>query len=153
MDDYLCSAMDLAYYAIDRCIYQGNPISNLQLQKILYFLQSVYCRATEGSLIFPDEFEAWPYGPVLPEVYDEYSCYGASVIDDAQHSMPVTGDPDVVAFLDDGIDDLSGKYPWDLVKTSHAPGGPWDTVWNGGDGYKHTIPNGLIVDAALAGIR
>ena len=150
---YLCSAMDLAHYTIDRCNSEGNPISNLQLQKILYFLQSVYCRATGGSLIFPDEFEAWPYGPVLPEVYDEYSNYGASVIDDFQGSVSIADDPDVRAFIDDGIDDLSRKYPWDLVKTSHAPGSPWDTVWNDGDGYKCTISNDLIINAALVGIR
>ena len=149
---YLCSAMDLAHYTIDRCNSEGNPISNLQLQKILYFLQSVYCRATGGSLIFPEEFEAWPYGPVLPEVYGEYSYYGASVIDDVSYGSTVKDDPDVCAFLNDGIDDLSGKYPWDLVKTSHAPGGPWDTVWDDGDGYKHNIPNELIRKAALTGV-
>ena len=39
MEKGLYSAMDIAKYIIDKCIDDEMPISNLQLQKILYYLQ------------------------------------------------------------------------------------------------------------------
>lgn len=143
----MLKAMELADYVIRYCTEMGQPISNLQLQKILYFLQSVYCRAT-GELLFEEPFEAWPYGPVLREVYNKYSEYGGRAIEDhTKCSLPVS--QEVLDFINDGIDILRRQSPWDLVKTSHAPGSPWDLIYRNGKGYKHEIPNDLIKKASL----
>lgn len=56
--DYECDAMSLAKYTVTKCEKDNQPISNLQLQKMMYFLQSVYCRSTGGDLLFADQFEA-----------------------------------------------------------------------------------------------
>lgn len=148
---YLCSAGTLAQYVVDKCYSEDRPVSNLQLQKILYFLQIVYCRAKDGQeLLFPDEFQAWPYGPVLPDVYWEYSEYGGRVIKKRFNVMPPCP-PDVMSFLNEGIEVLSKKSPWDLVRTSHAKGSPWEQVYKDGCGYKQTIPNELLIAAACEG--
>lgn len=47
------SAMGIAKYAVSRRYKFGRPISNLQLQKILYFLQIVFASET-GRLLFAD---------------------------------------------------------------------------------------------------
>lgn len=143
MGEYVCTASQLAHYVVDKCTEDREPVSNLQLQKIMYFLQSVYCEAT-SDLLFADEFEAWPYGPVLSDVYREFSSYGGGLICrnyDDFNSCPF-GDRKV--FIDEGIKVLRRMSPWDLVKTSHADGSPWSVVWNDGVGYKDTIPNSLI---------
>ena len=36
------SALDLSRYIVSKCISDGHPITNLQLQKILYFIQRDY---------------------------------------------------------------------------------------------------------------
>ena len=36
------TAMDLAKYIVSKCYYDGCPISNLQLQKILYYIQKEF---------------------------------------------------------------------------------------------------------------
>lgn len=41
-------AMEVARYVVSKCATDEVPVSNLQLQKILYFLQYVYCTATEA---------------------------------------------------------------------------------------------------------
>lgn len=151
MANYLCTAETLSRYVVGKCARDGEFISNLQLQKILYFLQSVYCRATKGSLLFREEFEAWPYGPVIDSVYREFSKFGGDVIDDCRDiDTPGFGGAAKV-FVDSGIDNLRKKSPWDLVRTSHAPGSPWDQIYKGGEGYKCSIPNRLIIEAALRG--
>lgn len=148
MTGYLCTASELSRYVVGKCAREGKPVSNLQLQKMLYFLQSVYCRATKGSLVFPDQFEAWPYGPVIASVYREFSKYGGDVIDGCRDvtTIGITGGP--MSFLDSGIEELRDKSPWDLVRTSHAPGSPWDMIYENGKGYKSPIPNELIIHAA-----
>lgn len=138
-------AMELARYAVDKCAREGEPVTNLLLQKMLYFLQVVYCSATGGGLLFEDEFEAWPYGPVLPEVYREYSYYGASPIDEKYDKSLLPDPGELSDFVDDGIVDLRGKYPWDLVRASHAVGSPWWIVMQDGGGI---IDNSLIIAAA-----
>lgn len=146
----MISARNLAHHIVHKCTIDQKPVSNLQLQKILYFLQSVYCRATGGNLLFDESFQAWPYGPVLSEIYREYSQFGGRVIemtyDDGTELLAVS--PELQRFIDDGIENLRLRYPWDLVQSSHAKGSPWDQVYKGGEGYKHQIPNELIRLAA-----
>lgn len=150
--NYECNAMPLAQYTVTKCEAEAEPISNLQLQKIMYFLQSVYCRSMHGKLLFPEEFEAWPYGPVLPEVYEQFSNYGGRLIHE-RFENPVILSIGTKTFIDEGIEVLRTKSPWDLVRTSHAPGSPWDQIWKGGLGFKETIPNELIISAAITGLK
>lgn len=151
----MTTARQLSHYIVDKCTRDGFPVSNLQLQKIMYFLQSVFCRATGGSLLFQDEFEAWPYGPVLSDVYREYSAFGGRVIEvEYPSSETCLGvSPDVLTFLDEGIDTLRRKYPWDLVRISHTQGSPWANTYRDGAGYKQRIPNEMIINAALTDER
>ena len=60
--------MDVAKYIITKCTRDEHPISNLQLQKILYILQKEYLQRDQKCLFF-DDFEAWAFGPNIPNVY------------------------------------------------------------------------------------
>ena len=146
-------AVDLAKYVVQKCTTEKRPVSNLQLQKIMYFLQAVYCKWSNGDLLFEDSFEAWPYGPVLPEVYRLYSANGSGVICKSYGvKNPFCGNEGTMRFVDDGIMFLRRKSPWDLVRISHAPGSPWSRVWCNGAGYKCRIPNDYIVESAKKGL-
>jgi len=46
-------------------------ITNLKLQKILYFAQAYYL-AKLSKPLFSEEIEAWDYGPVVHEVYTKF---------------------------------------------------------------------------------
>ncbi|MDD1443758.1 DUF4065 domain-containing protein [Dolichospermum sp. ST_sed3] len=54
---------------IDEGVTEG--ITNLRLQKILYFSQCAYL-SVNNEVLFTDEIEAWKYGPVIPSVYHKY---------------------------------------------------------------------------------
>ena len=146
----VCKAVDLAHYIVDKCTRDDEPVSNLQLQKMMYFLQSVYCKTHGGDLLFDDEFQAWPYGPVLPELYREYSIYGGSSILERRDDIPHGFLRSHKGWVDEGIKFLRSQSPWDLVNIAHAPGSPWSRVWDGGSGYKDTIPNEMIIESAKA---
>jgi uncharacterized phage-associated protein len=59
-------------------------LSNLKLQKLLYYAQGHYL-ATAGQPLFDDRIQAWSHGPVVPTVYHEYKKFGRDniVLDDA----------------------------------------------------------------------
>lgn len=54
-------------------------ITNLKLQKVLYFAQA-YFLAKLGHPLFSDRMEAWEYGPVVPSVYRKYRSNGSNPI-------------------------------------------------------------------------
>ncbi len=68
------SALEIAKYVITKCYDDGEPISNLKLQKILYYMQKEYINKF-GRLLFKEMIEAWKFGPTIPAVYYKYSTY------------------------------------------------------------------------------
>lgn len=66
---------------------QNNPeenLTNMKLQKILYYLQGYYLAIFNESL-YEDEIEAWKYGPVVYEEYHTYKAYGNNSIIVPEH--------------------------------------------------------------------
>lgn len=58
----------------------GDTVSNLKLQKILYYCQG-YFLALYNKPLFPNKVYAWMYGPVVRDVYDTYKTYGAQALE------------------------------------------------------------------------
>jgi uncharacterized phage-associated protein len=57
----------------------GDSISNLKLQKLLYYAQGFYL-AFFGVPLFSEQIKAWIHGPVVPQVYHEYKDSGSGPI-------------------------------------------------------------------------
>jgi len=77
----MLNVLDVARYIIKYSNEMGYGISNLRLQKLLYFVQAYYLAFTEsGERCFSDSIEAWDFGPVVPKVYHEFKCYGSGSI-------------------------------------------------------------------------
>ena len=96
-------------------------ITNLKLQKILYFAQAYYL-AKLGRPLFKDPIEAWTYGPVVPTVYQAYRRH---------KSDPIMSDKDTTTLSAEDKEQL--KKIWDsfggysasrLVDIAHAHE-PW----------------------------
>lgn len=59
-------------------------LSNLKLQKILYYCQGGHYQRTGQVLINDENFEAWAYGPVLPSIYRRFTQYGRNIIPESE---------------------------------------------------------------------
>ena len=57
----------------------GELISNLKLQKLLYYAQGFHL-AMHSEALFPEQIRAWEHGPVVPQVWQEYRDHGAGAI-------------------------------------------------------------------------
>jgi uncharacterized phage-associated protein len=65
------TAHELAKYIIWFANQSGELITNLKLQKLLYYAQGWHL-AHYGEHLFDDKFEAWVHGPVIPSIYRKY---------------------------------------------------------------------------------
>lgn len=135
------TATDAAIHIINICIDDNQPISNLQLQKILYFCQ-VESYRIRGKQLFDDDFEAWRYGPVIPGVYRIFSVFGGLKI-----NRRISGGTRL-SFDDSQLVErvaraLRRLRPWELVDKTHSKGSPWDLTDSGS-----TIPKTLIAQSA-----
>lgn len=74
------TAKDLSVDIITYAEIQGFRMTNLKLQKTLYYVQGYYSKKI-GAPLFTDDFEHWPYGPVIPSVYFAFCSFGADAID------------------------------------------------------------------------
>lgn len=72
-------ASEVAKYIIRTYNQNGMCISNLKLQKVLYFVQAQFLVFT-GNCCFSDPITAWDIGPVIVPVYREYAMFGAASI-------------------------------------------------------------------------
>lgn len=81
----MVNILDLAKYIILRLIQNGNSITPLKLQKILYYLQAWFLVHFNEALLFEDQPEAWVNGPVYRNVYEAYrrkGIYSQLTLDD-----------------------------------------------------------------------
>ena len=69
----------------------GERLTNLKLQKLLYYQQGFHL-AFFGTPLFAEDVEAWMYGPVVPAVYDEYSAYGFSALPEVKEPVSLSED-------------------------------------------------------------
>lgn len=96
----------MAYKALDianKLIYKaqedepngGERLTNLKLQKMLYYQQG-YHLAAFGTPLFEEEVEAWMYGPVVPCVYDVYSHYGSETLPEANNPIELLEEEEIL---------------------------------------------------------
>ena len=96
-------------------------ITNLKLQKILYFAQAYYL-AKLGKPLFAEKLEAWEYGPVVPEVYRKFKRKGSKPIVIKEDESKLSGDDKEV--LQKVWDSFGGYSASRLVDIVHAHT-PW----------------------------
>lgn len=136
----MAEALQVARFFVDLAEQQfrthtGDRISALSLQKLLYFAQGWHI-ARYGEPLFDEDIEAWQYGPVVPSVYRQYKRFDDNPI----HDIP----PEKDAFTEREYGlllDVARDY-WrysssELVRMTHAPGTPWQCVYQPGE--RHTV--------------
>lgn len=119
--------MNVAKHVINRCLEIGKPISNLQLQKILYFVEGEFYQK-QGYWLTDAKFYAWQFGPVNKEVYSEYCVYGGGRIYERESDLVDNETRDII---DPIIDKYAKMSASDLVRLSHHKGGAWEKAYDG----------------------
>lgn len=78
------SALEVARHIINYANSNDQLLSNLKLQKLLYFVQAEFL-TSQGRTCFTDDIEAWNFGPVVPAVFREFKIFGSFHIPPVKH--------------------------------------------------------------------
>lgn len=135
------TAADVAQFLIDKGNQSNTPISNLQLQKILFFAWRDYYSRTKEYL-FEEQIEAWQYGHVVPDVYYEYSRYSAMKLI-FRYKTPIENCASDSNFLTDILLRYANLPISKLVNESHMSNGSWDKIYD--PNTKKQIPFEAII--------
>ena len=136
----MSKALDIAQHIIDFCCKEGQPISNLQLQKILYYVQLNFL--VRGQTLFDDDFIAMDFGPAILEVYNLYCGFGGSKI--IIHFPQEIDLPErIKAEIDPIIRTKRVLEPWSINEKLLRKNGPWELVYTAFGAYS-VIPKDLI---------
>ena len=104
--------LDICHHVVNYSNNNDYGISNLKLQKILYFIQAYFVmNTTDHSACFEERIEAWDFGPVVPTAYHAYKHYGSGDI------------PSVVSYFEFDEDSMWGlkavKYEDSVISVEH----------------------------------
>lgn len=136
----LYTATDIAKYIVNYCTKKQKPVSNLKLQKMLYYTWVDYYRITKNAL-FLDDICAWQLGPVVPDAYYEFCSYAGTPI---VRTYDVNLSSEDISLINQIIDGYISVPASTLVNLSHKKGGAWDKVYQDGLGNRDVIPFTLI---------
>lgn len=107
---------------------EDDQMTNLKLNKLLYYAQGVFLARTNNPL-FDNNIEAWPHGPVVPEVYHKYKVCGKNSIPSEKDDLNSS------SFSEEELETLLdvmrefGQYTGSaLVAFTHKEDTPWSNT-------------------------
>ena len=124
------TVFDVANYFLTRVNEEeGDSISNMKLQKLVYYAQGCYL-ALNNKPLFVEKIMAWEHGPVVPELWKKYTKFGNNPIPQPEDYKILDIPKDIRNFLDD-VWSVYGQYSaWGLRCLTHEEP-PWkDTPSN-----------------------
>ena len=116
----------LVYLMSDSC----DDLTNLKLNKILYYAQGHYLK-NYGKPLFEDAIEAWPHGPVVHSVYHSYKCFNNQPITEYNEEKVSLIEDKVKSFLVD-VARKYGRFTASTLRNmTHKPKSPWAETQEG----------------------
>ncbi len=119
------TASDVADYFLSSVDEEsGDNISNLKLQKLVYYAQGLHLAMHDGQPLFDDDIEAWQHGPVVPELYRRYKDHGAGAIPRPAAIDLEKFSSETCAFLED-VWETFGQYSAMKLRAMTHEEPPW----------------------------
>jgi uncharacterized phage-associated protein len=125
------SALDVAKYFLYKANKDGDLVTNLKMQKLLYYAQAWHLVNFDGQPLFRETIRAWAFGPVVKEVYDKYKKFGASPIKHTSTEKEAAiFSKEQIKYLDDFYDVFFKFSAHELVNMTHNEA-PWKEAYKG----------------------
>lgn len=118
-------ALDIANKIISKTdLEHGDTISNLKLQKMMYYQQGFHL-AYFGTPLFDEDIVAWQYGPVVPSVYKEYKSFESNSISTSREGISLSDDEEEL--FNNVYEEYNQFSAVALMKMTHEES-PWKTT-------------------------
>lgn len=123
----IASVCDVADFLLCFSKKHGDVLTNLKLQKLLYYSQAWYL-VIFGDVLFDEQIEAWVHGPVVYSVWDRFKVYQWSPITEEprETNLPLRVKEHLIEIFR-----VFGKYTaYDLELMTHKEE-PWKKARHG----------------------
>jgi uncharacterized phage-associated protein len=144
MEAAMQTSMTVANRFLEFARERGDALTPMQILKLVYIAHG-WMLGLHGRPLIREEVEAWQYGPVIRQLYNEIRHF---------KSQPVTGqinkgegvldaeESDIISQVYAVYGNKSGPA---LSRLTHQAGSPWHRVYEPGS-FGDVIPNDLIED-------
>ena len=114
---------------------EGDLISNLKLQKLMYYAQGLHL-AVHDSPIFPEPIEAWRHGPVVPDLYHANKMFGGGALSKPENMDFSVYDEETRNILNEVYAVFGQFSAWKLANMTHEEE-PWREASDTGGEISH----------------
>ena len=120
-----------AYYLISNFLDAGKDITNLQVQKLMYFFEAYYMNVYDEKKVYDCNFCAWAFGPVAIPLYKEFKKFGNNCIEltEEERAEGNSIDNESKGLLDVIYNVFCDVPAMKLVEYTHRQDSPWTDVW------------------------
>lgn len=123
----MTTVQDVAHYFLDiQDEEAGELITNLKLQKLVYYAQGFHLAMFDQPL-FTDQIKAWAHGPVVPQLWHDYKDCGSSPLDRPVGFDPSVFTPEQRDLLDEVYQEYGQYSAWRLRDMTHQ-----EPTWKAG---------------------
>lgn len=131
----MTSATVVAQAFLDLASSEGRQLTNMQLQKLVFFAHGAHLAAYDEPLIH-EPVKAWDFGPVIPSLYERLREYGSGPV---YNPIDYFGANSLGPREQQAVRSAWRAYghldAWQLSDITHQQGSPWEQVWNNGGRY------------------
>ena len=150
----LAAAVGNKFLELSRKEPNCSAMDQMKLQKLLFYAHAWWL-AIEKKILFPEDIEAWTWGPVVRDIYSQTACFGRQPVagnlraldDNGNWIFPRLEEKSHIHHVGEVWNTHKNLTGIQLANSTHAPGEPWTIVYDkcGGDlSSSPVIPNGLI---------
>ena len=137
---------EIANYVICYSNKNGIYMSNLKLQKIMYFIQNKLLNNYSGMKA---TFIAWENGPTIKPLYNNFSGFGSSqlfMLNEPKQFNILEHDRKIIDTI---LEKTKNVNPMKLVDISHNVNNSWNKIYRNKLGYGEIIPNEMIKEDVI----
>ncbi len=125
-----------SYYMInlfsnDKNKEKNISITNLKLQKLMYFVEAYYMvKNPNEEFFFDTSWSAWDYGPVNRDLYNHYKKFGSMEILLTEEEIDIGNNlsKNNKKYIDEIYSLFGGFSAFELVTLTHLENSPWSII-------------------------
>ena len=119
--------------AKELCLASDWSLSNLKLQKLLYIAELLFVGEYKGKdQLISGHFEAWDYGPVMPDSYHALKMFGSKPVRNIFRNVPDIDCAERKERLREVYELYGSMSAGQLVNITHWEGGAWAKKYSPG---------------------
>jgi uncharacterized phage-associated protein len=106
----------------------GDSLSNLKLQKLVYYAQG-FSLAITGEPLFAEPIEAWAHGPVVPILYRSFKQHGSESLPPPENGIDLDSYSKDERDLLDEVFSVYGQFSASKLRNMTHAEPPWQDAY------------------------